>query len=357
VIRPRPLLVTPDADLLDDVLRAAAIAEVEVEVAVDLVAAKAQWSSAPLVLVDAGLAGAAQPALPRRRRLVLVCRGTPEAHMWRDASTIGAETVLALPDAERSLVDRLAECSVSAASRGRVVGVIGGCGGAGATVLAASLALAAARRPVGAMLVDLDPFGGGMDLVFGLEDRRGLRWPDLADVGSRVSPEALHGALPRIRGLPVLSCGRPDQPDLRPESVRAILAAARQCAGFVIVDLPRPPSPAGMAAVDVSDDVLIVVPAEVRAVFAAQRVVAALTPAVDRIWLVVRITAALSPARVAEALALPLVGEIRAERRIRAAADGGRPPLRRRSGPLTPLCDRLLDGWSRNEPLADGAAA
>src|SRR5207244_4254134 len=111
----------------------------------------------------------------------------------------------------------------------RVVGVIGGCGGAGATLLAASLALAAARRPAGAMLIDLDPFGGGIDLLLGLEDRPGLRWPDLADIGSRVSPEALHGVLPRLRGLPVLSCGRSGQSDLRPEGVRAVMAAARQC--------------------------------------------------------------------------------------------------------------------------------
>jgi secretion/DNA translocation related CpaE-like protein len=358
VTGPRPLLVANDPDLLDDVLRAAALAETELDVAVDLVAARPQWASAPLVLLDATLAAdAVQPSLPRRRRLVVICRGTPEAQVWRDASGIGAELVLALPAAERTLVERLAASNATAASRARIVGVIGGCGGAGATVLAASLALAAARRPPGAILIDLDPFGGGLDLALDLEDRAGLRWPDLATVGSRLSPSALHAALPSIRGLAVLSCGRSDQPDLRPESVHAVLTAASRSVGFVVLDLPRPLSPGGSAGLDLADDVVVLVPAEVRAIAAARRVVATLRPAVERIWAVVRVTAALSPRRVAEALALPLAGEVRVERRLRATIDSGRPSLVGRRGPLGPLCDRLLDGWTGEGRTWNGVAA
>jgi secretion/DNA translocation related CpaE-like protein len=358
VTGPRPLLVAHDADLLDDVLRAAAVAQVEVDVAVDLVAARSQWISAPLVLLDAGLAAVAiRPPLPRRRRLVLLCRGTPEARVWGDAGAVGAELVLALPAAERTLVERLAECAAAVASRARVVGVIGGCGGAGATVLAAGLGLAAARRSASALLIDLDPFGGGIDLALGLEDRRGLRWPDLAGVGGRLSPVALVEALPSLRGLAVLSCARADHAELRPEPVRAVLAAARRCAGLVVLDLPRPLSPAGMAGLDLADDVLVVVPGEVRAIVAARRVVSVLRPAVERVWAVVRVTAALSPHRVAEALGLPLAGEMRAERWFRAAVDSGRPPLLRRRGPLTALCDRLLDNWTGDQRTRTGRAA
>jgi len=358
VTGPRPLLVAQDADLLDDVLRAAAVAEVDLEVAVDLVAARSRWLSAPLVLLDAGLAAAAaRPPLPRRRRLVLLCRGTPEARVWGDASAVGADVVLALPAAERTLVERLADCAVSGESPARAVGVIGGCGGAGATVLAASLALAAARRSAGALLIDLDPFGGGIDVALGLEDRRGLRWPDLAEVSGRLSPVALRDALPSLRGLAVLSCVPADHADLRPESVRAVLTAARQGAGLVVLDLPRPLSPAGMAGLDLADEVLVVVPAEVRAILAARRIVSVLRPAVERVWAVVRVTAALSPHRVAEALALPLAGEMRAERWLRTQVDSGRPPLLRRRGPLSTLCDRLLDNWTGERPSRAGRAA
>jgi secretion/DNA translocation related CpaE-like protein len=358
VTGPRPLLVAHDPDLLDDVLRAAAIAEVELDVAVDLVAARAQWAAAPLVLLDAQLAATAgHPPPARRRRLMLVCRGTPAPQVWQDASVLGAELVLALPAAERTLVERLANCAASSASRARVIGVTGGCGGAGATVFAASLALAAARRPAGAMLIDLDPFAGGVDLVMGLEECRGLRWPDLVTVSSRLSPNALHAALPSLRGLAVLSSARADQDDLRPEVVRAVLAAARHCAGFVVMDLPRPLSPGAAASLPFADDVLVVVPAEVRAIVAARRVVSVLRPAVDRIWAVVRVTAALSARRAADALALPLAGEMRTERAVQAAVDRGQAPFLRRRGPLSTLCDRLLDGWSEDEWANGGRAA
>jgi secretion/DNA translocation related CpaE-like protein len=358
VTGPRPLLVAHNADLLDDVLRAAAVAQVEVDVAVDVVAARSRWLSAPLVLLDADLAGAAvRPPLPHRRRLVLLCQGTPEARVWGDASTLGADLVLALPAAERTLVERLAECATAVASRARVVGVIGGCGGAGATVLAAGLALAAARRSADAVLIDLDPFGGGIDLALGLEHGHGLRWPDLAAVGGRLSPLALVDALPSLRGLAVLSCARADQDELRPEPVRAVLAAARQGAGLVVLDLPRPLSAAGMAGLDLTDDVLVVVPAEVRAIVAARRIVSVLRPAVDRVRAVVRATAALSPHRVAEAVGLSLAGEMRAERWFRTTVDSGRPALLRRRGPLTALCDRLLDNWTGEQRTRTGRAA
>ena len=49
--------------------------------------------------------------------------------------------------------------------RGAVVAVIGGSRGAGASVFATALAQAAAD----ALLIDADPWGGGIDLVFGSE--------------------------------------------------------------------------------------------------------------------------------------------------------------------------------------------
>lgn len=352
--RPRPLLVAHDPDLLDDALRAAAIAEVELDVAVDVVAARPHWDSAPVVLLDSGLAadlvdGGVRPPLPRRRWVILLCRGTPAPQVWRHASAISAESVLALPAAERTLVERLAECVPAVAPRARVIGVIGGCGGAGASTLAVGLAQAAGRRPAGAVLVDLDPFGGGIDVALGLEARQGLRWPDLTAVTGRLSPSALRAALPHLRGLAVLSCAPGGEPELRPGSVRAVLTAARALAGVIVLDLPRPPSAAGMTGLDLADDVLLVVPAEVRAIVAARQVASVLRPVTDRVQAVVRTAPPLSSRRVAEALALPLAGELAAERWLRTGAGRGRPLSLRRRGPLSRLCDRLLDGWGEDD--------
>ncbi|AGL29134.1 hypothetical protein J113_25565 [Mycobacterium tuberculosis CAS/NITR204] len=78
--------------------------------------------------------------------------------------------------------------------------VIGGRGGAG-TLFAVALAQAAAD----ALLVDLDPWAGGIDLLVGGETAPGLRWPDLALQGGRLNWSAVRAALPRPRGISVLS--------------------------------------------------------------------------------------------------------------------------------------------------------
>src|SRR5690606_39629001 len=84
-----------------------------------------------------------------------------------------------------------------------VVAVLGGRGGAGASVLAAGLAVTAAQAGHRVLLVDGDPLGGGLDLVPGWEDDDGVRWPELSDTSGRLAAGALIGALPR-RGEPAL---------------------------------------------------------------------------------------------------------------------------------------------------------
>ena len=84
-----------------------------------------------------------------------------------------------------------------------MLAVIGGRGGAGASVFATALAHAAPR----ALLVDVDPWGGGIDLALGSERDAGLRWPDLAAGGGRVGYPALRAALPSRHGVAVLSAG------------------------------------------------------------------------------------------------------------------------------------------------------
>ena len=84
----------------------------------------------------------------------------------------------------------------SPVERGWLVAVGGSCGGAGASTVATALALAAAP---GVLLVDADPWGGGLDLLLGAERADGLRWPDLTGLRGRVAGDALLAALPEVR--------------------------------------------------------------------------------------------------------------------------------------------------------------
>src|SRR5215210_1591059 len=83
----RPLLVTSDEPLLDELLRLCAAAGVEAQVAHDATSAQ----------------------LPRRRGVVVVPVGLDDAAVWDAAAVMGSEGVLPLPNGQALLVDRLGE--------------------------------------------------------------------------------------------------------------------------------------------------------------------------------------------------------------------------------------------------------
>lgn len=354
VIR-RPVLVTDDADVRDDVLRLAVAAGVDVDVlrATDL--ARRRWLSAPLVMVGPdGARALADAGLPPRHGIVVVCRGGPPPSLWPSAVECGAERVFTLPDAEGALVDHLADAVEGPGQPAQVVAMVGGRGGAGATVLAVGLAVMAARTGRLVTLADLDPLGGGVDLALGAEDLPGLRWGDLAATSGRLSGAALRDSLPSAHGVAVLSFGRTCPPEVPVSAVRSVLTAARRMGGLVVIDLPRQLGPAAVEALRLADVTLLVVPPEVRAVAAAVRLCAVLRAAAQDIRLVVRrpSTGGLAGVQIATTLRLPLAGEVRSETGLVVDLERGVPPAERGRGPLAALCRDLLNALPRAREVA-----
>jgi secretion/DNA translocation related CpaE-like protein len=346
-VRPddRPLLVTADPDLLDDLLRLAAAAGVETQVAHDVVAARTGWSSARFVVLGDDLAGpAASRGLGHRPDVVLVGRDRGDDGVWDVASRLGVDSVVFLPGAETWLVDRLADAVEATGAHAVTVGVVGGRGCAGASTLAGALAVTGSsdRRTV---LVDLDPVGGGADLLVGAELAEGLRWPDLASARGRVGGAALVASLPRADGLRVLSWDRGAACPLPVDAARSVLAAATRAHDLVVLDLPRHLDPVAEMAVTGADTVLLLVPAEVRAVAAAVRVAAVVGSVASELRVVVRGPApsGLSAAEVAGILRLPLAGSLRPEAGLDRLLERGEAPARSGRGPLAELSRDLLD--------------
>lgn len=342
----RPLVVTRDEDLLDDLLRLAAAASVEVEVAGRPDAVRSRWSQVPLVVVGHDQAAVlTELALPRRPGVLLVGTSRDDADVWRRGVALGAEQVLFFPDDEPWLAGRFADAAEGGAGEAVVLGVMGGRGGAGASVLATGLAVTASRRGLGVILADLDPLGGGLDLVLGAEDVTGLRWPDLADSKGRLGARALQAELPGRHGLAVLSWDRGSLLTLAPDAAAAVLAAARRASDLVVLDLPRWPDPAAEQAIGLCSSVLLVVPAEVRAVAAATRVAAGLTMIAADVRVVTRgpSTSGLSGPDVAAALGLPFGAHLAAEPRLAAQLDRGESPGLDDKGPLVQGCGKLLE--------------
>ena len=190
----RPLLVSADTELIDDVLRLAAANGVEVHLATDAESARSRWQLAPLVLVGGDVATTVAGAGMGRRRAVVLVSRRPTADDWQSAVALGAEHVVSLPDGERWLIDRIADTGEGVPRDGAVVAVVGAGGGAGASTFAATLAVAAASRSLRVLLVDGDRSGGGLDVLLGMEDATGIRWPDLVEARGRLGrPRSTRG--------------------------------------------------------------------------------------------------------------------------------------------------------------------
>lgn len=125
-----------------------------------------------------------------------------------------------------------------------VLGVVGASGGVGASTLAAACAVRATAAGVGVVLVDGSPFGGGVDVLLGLEHEPGLRWRDLAAARGVLDGAALLGAMPAAEGCRVLSFDRGDPRiggGLRHyDDPGPVVQALGAVVELVVLDLPGP---------------------------------------------------------------------------------------------------------------------
>lgn len=344
--RRHPLLVTDDQDLLDTVLGIAERCGADLEVAPDLAAAKGRFCAAPLVLIGAqAVSACANGSLPRRPGVILIGTETAPEPPWPAAEAIGAEHVALLPQAASWLADRIAGAvGQSSMHRGRVITVMGGRGGAGASVLAAGLAITAANRGMKAFLIDADPLGGGVDLVLGWERLDGARWSSLSQTSGTISPPAFVEALPKRGQLSVLSWDKSAPFDIPVDAMATALDAGRDGNNLVVVDLPRRLDDATIMALSAADLALLIVPAELRACAAAARVAAKASEHTATLSLVVRGPApgGLKAREISRALGLPSFGTLRSEPDLARGLEHGEAPTGHGRGALTSLCQRVL---------------
>ena len=344
----RPLLITTDNLLLDDVSRVAAAAGVELDHARSP-ASRGLWQLAPLVVLDAAMVEAAVAArLPRRDGVVVVTAEHPPAELFELCVRLGVDRTVSMPGSEEVLIAALADAVAGRRSAGTCVAVLGACGGAGASVFAVALALAAAHGGAESMLVDADPWGAGCDVLLGIDQAPGLRWRDLGASPGRFPDDALQKALPAARTgrgrVCVLAPGRQAVGEIGVLTMDLVLASGLRSGGVTVVDLPRHPADAGDRVLEKADLVVVVTPADVRGCWAADRVRSRIDAFGCRAGVVVRgpSPGGLGAHEVAGILQLPLLARMRADPALPRDLEFGLSLVGHRRRPLAAAARRVL---------------
>ncbi|ASN52922.1 septum site-determining protein Ssd [Sinomonas sp. R1AF57] len=343
--------ITADEGLREDCARAAAVAGAAFEAASSAGEAAALWSRADLVLVGADVV-----ELPPQRRdaAVLVGRGSDRGLLWQRAADLGVDHVAELPEAAEWLVEFLGRRG-SDRSSGSVVGVVGGCGGAGASTAAALIAGAAALDGASVLLVDGDRLAGGLEASVSERGAEGLHWPDLISASGTINPEQLRSALPRVRGVGLLSWPASSQRAARigAAAVSGAIEAARSAFDLVVADVGR-----GREGLEdfawACDRLLVVVPGRLGGALSAAQLLHELPPVPVGALVRGRPAEGIDAEQLAEAVDCPLVGTVPHVRGIPVAAEAGRLLEFSRLRAFRRLAGTVLDG--AHLPMDDGEA-
>jgi secretion/DNA translocation related CpaE-like protein len=334
-----PCLFSAREVIISQVRRAAAAAGVDIAVETAL-GPRARWREPALVVLDAALLPEIMAAgLPRREQVYVVDTDQIDPQRWDWCVRVGAERVVVLPDAEDDLVAALGEVGATGPGDGVVIAVTGARGGAGASVFAVALALAAQRgtRPV--VLADADPWSAGLDVLLGLEGGPGVVSTGHPPQG-RLPAGTLLRALPSVkigRGrLSVLLPSRGTGEPISAELLSAVMVAGRRAGAVLVVDVPRHPWPPADGVVEGADLTVVVVPSDVQGCFGAARLLSRLAEFDPTVGLVVRgpSPGGIGPDDVTAALAADVVARMRPEPGLERRIESGRPPGENARGPL-----------------------
>jgi len=228
--------------------------------------------------------------------------------------------------------------------RAAIIGVVGGSGGVGASVLAAAIAVRAAQAGLRPVCLDGDRLGGGLDVTLGVEQDRGVRWPDLAGARGCIDGPELLRRLPSVDGVHVLSFDRARDVPLAAAVVQEVLRALMEVADVVVVDLPRPDHEIFAALAPSVDAIALLAGSGIRDLAGASAIAGRLIEACPQVWLCLRTSGKGThfADTVAAALDLPLLTVVREEPSLAAEVLHGIPPGSSARGALAAAAEIVL---------------
>lgn len=193
--------------------------------------------------------------------LILAAYGEPNGIVDAGLS-VGAADVIVLPQPVETLLFALRKASLNngGAGGGKVVTIFSPKGGSGKTVLATNIAVAAARSGVNTLLVDLDLQFGDAALALAVPPRATIA--DLAGSSGDIDAEKLSAFVctePKTSLSLLAAPKRPEEAQILGQAeLGAVLDAARSTYGAVVIDTGPLFDGAVLAALDRTDQLLLV---------------------------------------------------------------------------------------------------
>ena len=226
---------------------------------------------------------------------MLLAATSPEADLVAGAMEAGARGLVNLPLTYGQMEGRLTAAAAWSSQmrraltqgptglgfgeddgRARMVGVAGSKGGVGVTTVVTHLALDVARTvpSLQVCLVDLDLEKG--DVPGHIEVRHRLGISDLAKVADDLSPGTVADAMTQHASGVDLLLAPPDIREVEavtPKSLRLVLAALRRQYDLVLVDLGSHATPAQATALEMTDEIVLVVTPDVASLRGMRRTI------------------------------------------------------------------------------------
>ena len=204
-----------------------------------------------------------------------------------------------------------------------LIAVIGGCGGAGASTLAVSLAVAALRVGRRAILFDADPLGGGLEPLVALGTvstapgsplYTAQTWPHGIDPPYRDQPAP--GRNRADPDLALVTWGGNDGEPIPVAAMRNALRVLRTSTDLVVVDLPRVVDDSTQLVLAEATHTLVIAPVSERNAVSTARLLPKLAVVGPRPQLVARLPSRdeLTAREFADLLDAPLAGIIKPAR-------------------------------------------
>lgn len=211
-------------------------------------------------------------------------------------------------------------------------------------MLSAAIGIRAAEAGMRPVCLDADRLGGGLDVTLGIEQERGVRWPDLAGARGRIDGPELLRRLPSVDGASVLSFDRARDVSLATEIVRDVLLALSSAADVLVVDLPSPDHQIFEALAPSVDEMVLLAGSGICDLAGASAIAGHLIEACPDVWLCLRTggKGGHFAETVAGALDLPLLAVVREEPTLDADLLHGIPPGSSAKGALAAAADAVL---------------